>query len=410
MKLASLATLLLTSSVLADKALVGYFPNWLYATWPLTNIDFNKYTHINYAFAIMYQELSPVWPDDWSNRHQMGELVSAAHASNTKVLISIGGWSGCLTFSPMVASPDGRTQFINWVTTQLDSTQADGVDIDWEYPGKVGAGCNQFDIEHDRGNYLTLIQELRSELDKKFGEGKKEISIAAHVRTFVTPDGYMADVSEFAKVIDRFNVMTYDINGAWNSTSGPNAPFNFEPGFGDADSYVSGIENWMKAGVPASKIVPGLAFYGRSSKLVPNRENTGTQYQAQKAGDVPHGDSHDANWQDAYCYKDPASLSGVWRYGNLRSQGVLTTPTTASAPWVRTWDNITQTPWLVDPGNNIFISYDDPKSIGIKVDHALCLDLGGVMVWSVDEDTTDGELLTVAHRIRTDSKPAVCPQ
>lgn len=47
--------------------------------------------------------------------------------------------------------------------------------------------------------------------------------------------------------------------------AGPNAPFNFEPGLGYDDSYVSSIETWIKAGVPASKISPGLAFYGRST-------------------------------------------------------------------------------------------------------------------------------------------------
>jgi chitinase len=124
------------------------------------------------------------------------------------------------------------------------------------------------DLANDYKNYLTLLQEMRAAFDSNFPTSRKDITIACHVRTFKTPDGNLADVSDYVKVIDRFNLMTYDINGAWNSTTGPNSPFNFQPGWGDADSFVSSINGWMAAGVPASKIVPGLAFYGRSaSKL-----------------------------------------------------------------------------------------------------------------------------------------------
>lgn len=111
------------------------------------------------------------------------------------------------------------------------------------------------------------------------------------------------------------------------------------------------------------------------------------------------GDSFDAYWQDPYCSKDPGGVSGVWRYGNLRSQGVLTTPTTASSPWIRQWDDVSQTPWLFNPTTKTFISYDDPVSIGVKTDYALSKNLGGLMVWSVDED--NGELLSVAAKILT---------
>lgn len=29
--------------------LIGYFPNWLYANYPVEQIPFDKYTHINYG-------------------------------------------------------------------------------------------------------------------------------------------------------------------------------------------------------------------------------------------------------------------------------------------------------------------------------------------------------------------------
>ncbi|ORZ03948.1 glycoside hydrolase [Syncephalastrum racemosum] len=392
--LVSLASL--PSTLAADKALIGYFPNWLYARWPVTNIDFSRYTHINYAFAILPSGDVPQWTDSYQVQSQLPTLVQAAHAKNAKVLISVGGWSGCVTFGTMAASATSRANFIKWNVDQIKQYNTDGVDLDWEYPGRQGAGCNAVDLANDANNYLQLIKEMRQSFQTNFNT-TKEITIAAHVRTFDTPSGNMADVSAFVDVLDRFNIMTYDINGAFNSTSGPNAPLNFEPGYGDADSFVSGIQNWLKAGVPASKIAPGLAFYGRSATATVDMTNT-NQYQPQVQGNPPHGDSYDAYWQDPYCSKDPGGLSGVWRYGNLRSQGVLTTPTTAASPWVRRWDNVTQTPWLFNPTNKVFISYDDPQSIALKVQYAQSQNLGGLMVWSVDEDSSNNELLNEAAK------------
>ena len=70
----------------------------LYARYPVSKIDFTKYTHINYAFAIMVKGNTPEWSDPQQVETQLPQLVKAAHAKKAKVLISIGGWSGCLTF------------------------------------------------------------------------------------------------------------------------------------------------------------------------------------------------------------------------------------------------------------------------------------------------------------------------
>lgn len=72
-------------------------------------------------------------------------------------------------------------------------------------------------------------------------------------------------------------------------------------------------------------------------------------YRDQVTGDPPKGDSLDAPYQDPYCSKDPGGLTGIWRYSNLISQGVLSTPLTAKAPWVRNWDSVSSTPWLFNP-------------------------------------------------------------
>jgi chitinase len=55
-----------------------------------------------------------------------------------------------------------------------------------------------------------------------------------------------------------------DINGSWNTVTGPNAPFNYAAGQ-DPYSFVQAITDWKAAKVPASQLVAGIAYYGRSA-------------------------------------------------------------------------------------------------------------------------------------------------
>jgi chitinase len=260
--------------------------------------------------------------------------------------------------------------------------------IYYRYPTAKGAGCNAVS-DNDVTNFNTLVKELRAALNTNFPNSYKEITMAVHITPF-GGDKPVTDVSGFVSYVDRFHVMAFDVNGAWNSTSGPNAPFHNTPGYGYPTGFVEGIESWKAAGVPYNKLAGGIAFYGRAQTLTGSSDPT-TQYNAAVSPTPPSGDSLDGYWQDAYCSSDSQAASGVWRYSYMRSQGLLTSPTTAASPWVRHYDNVTQTPWLYNPTNKQFISYDDTISLGVKADYAINTGLAGLFVWSVDED--NGELL-----------------
>ena len=69
------------------------------------------------------------------------------------------------------------------------------------------------------------------------------------------------------------------------------------------------------------------------------------------------------------CEKE-AAYSGVWKYKNLREQGVVDQYGNARAPWIRKFDQESQMPWLFNPFTKQFISYDDRESLRLKVDYA----------------------------------------
>ncbi|KAG2194923.1 hypothetical protein INT47_005599 [Mucor saturninus] len=376
----------------SSKVIVGYFPNWLYGRYTPSMIDFSKYTHIYYAFAVQNSAGVPIWADtgvfDTYVAYGFPKLVTLAHAAGVKVMVSVGGWSGSTGFSLMAATPATRATFIKWNVDFINTWNTDGVDIDWEYPNGKGAGCNAVS-DNDVNNLQSLIQELRASFTSNFANNYKEITMAVHITPF-GGDNPVTDVSGFVPYMDRFHVMAFDVNGAWNSTSGPNAPFRAQSGYGYPYGFVEGIQSWVDAGVPPAKIAGGIAFYGRAQTLTVTSDPT-TQYNPAVSPNPPLGDSLDGPWQDAYCSSDTTVASGVWRFTNMRSQGLLTSPTTAAAPWVRHFDNVTQTPWLYNPTNKQYISYDDPISLGVKTQHALSQNLAGLFVWSVEQD--NGELL-----------------
>jgi hypothetical protein len=122
-----------------------------------------------------------------------------------------------------------------------------------------------------------------------------------------------------------------------------------------------------------------------------------TQYNPAVSPNPPLGDSDDGPWTDPYCAADSQTASGEWKWRNLRSQGILTTPITAASPWIRSFDDYTQTPWLYNPTNKQYISYDDPVSVGVKTQWAITQNLAGLFCWSVEQD--NGELLAAMKPI-----------
>ncbi|KAJ2059872.1 hypothetical protein GGI17_004145 [Coemansia sp. S146] len=382
----------LASSVFGGPVIMGYYPSWKRAQ--SANVDWSKYTHVNMAFGIPTSSGTFSFDGDWF----LPALVTSMHSAGTKVLMSVGGWTGSNYFSAIMKDTGARSTMITSMVNYVKANNLDGIDIDWEYPGRLGDNCNVFDVVNDTPNYLAFLQDLRAALTAAFGAGQKLITLAVRVQPFEVNSVPLTDVSAFAKVVDYANLMQYDINGGWNNVTGPNAPLNFQQGQGLQVSFVSAINDWVGAGFPANQLTAGIGFYGRSTiALQDMTKDPANQYQPQSQL-VPLGDSEDAPWYDV-CAGSTAN-SGVWQWKHLRDQGVLTSPATAAAPWVRQWDSVSQTPWLFNPSTKQFISYDDPQSLQIKIDYAASKGLAGAMIWSVNMDYNN-ELLEVVRSFKT---------
>ncbi|CAG8771046.1 8780_t:CDS:2, partial [Acaulospora morrowiae] len=276
----------------------------------------------------------------------------------------------------------------------------DGVDIDWEYPGRKGMLCNAVS-PNDTANFLALITELRTALGND-----KLLTLAVRGETFDGPNGTINDVSAFAKLVNWVGVMAYDVSvddgsGAdWTKVTGPNAPFDISDKTTNKISFKNAISNWVKAGMPESKIVMGIEFMGRSQKA--SASMSSSQY-VPRDPVVPKGDQFDGLWADP-CPNAIPSYSGIWSWYGLRQQGILgctlsTTQDNSSGSWIRNFDDTTQTPWLYNRDTGIYISYDDPQSIYVKTLYTKQQGLRGVVIWDLAEDNGH-ELLDVVQIMR----------
>jgi chitinase len=186
-------------------------------------IQFDKLTHINYAFLIpkedgTFYKMANLW--------KVGDIVSKAHEHGVKVLISVGGWGYDAEFEVVAADPALRAVFVEELVTFLESNNLDGADIDWEYP----------DLETSQ-NFLALMQELRAALPPD------KLLTAAVVAAGATGEGIPTESFE---VVDFLNIMAYD---------GPpeqHASLNYSE---------TAITYWLARGLPSEKTVLGVPFY-----------------------------------------------------------------------------------------------------------------------------------------------------
>jgi chitinase len=65
----------------------------------------------------------------------------------------------------------------------------------------------------------------------------------------------------------------------------------------------------------------------------------------------------------------------------------------AGEGWQKGFDWVSFTPYVWNNSSGQFITYEDPVSISYKREFSRDAGLQGMMVWEVDYDTTNGELI-----------------
>jgi chitinase len=332
----------------------------------LSPADARRLTHINYAFAnIRDDQVVLERPYDAERLDTLRALKQ--YNPDLKVLLSVGGWAWSDHFSDAALTAASRQRFARSAAAIVEQHQLDGLDIDWEYPGQRGED-NVYRPE-DKQNFTRLLRALRSQLDSlgsahdRTNGGRYLLTIAAAVDSTYLANTNMADVQ---KHLDFVNLMTYDFHGSWTDRTGHHANLHASSlAPPSAPSGHAGVQRFLDAGVPATKLVLGAAFYGRWWTGVSPTDQHGRYQPYETAQSTLPYDSLTAHYIDQ---------NGFTRY----------------------WDDAAQAPYLWNAETRAFITYDDPASLRAKAEYAHEHGLGGIMYWEHSHNA-DGTLLGALH-------------
>ncbi|GAA2072052.1 glycosyl hydrolase family 18 protein [Actinomadura alba] len=363
---------------------IGYFAQWgvYQRAYHVKNIDTSgsaaKLTHINYAFGNVQNGQCTIGDSyaDYDRAYTAAESVDGVADTwdagalrgsfnqlrklkqkhpHLKVIWSFGGWTWSGGFGQAAANPAAfANSCYNLVEDPRWADVFDGIDIDWEYPNACGLSCDT--------SGFSSFRNLMSALRTRFGSGNL---VTAAITADGTSGGKIdaADYAGAAQYVDWYLPMTYDYFGAFDADgpTAPHSPLTSYSGIPIPGFYSdAAIQKLKSKGIPASKLLLGVGFYGRGwtgvSQSAPGGSATGA---------APG--TYEAGIEDYKVLKTRCPSTG-------------TVGGTAYAYCGNQW-------W----------SYDTPSTIGGKMSYAKNQGLAGSFFWELSGDTTGGELITAVR-------------
>lgn len=305
--------------------------------------------------------------------------VKRAHPDLT-VLISIGGW-GAAGYSADAATAASRRSFVrSCVSRWLQAFPpglVNGFDVDWEFP--VSGGLPEIGASPaDRENLNRLLVEFRTQLKQYAGKRglHKPMILSIDIPAGRRQDdgtgkggapfdqAHSYDLRTVGRLVDIFNLMTYDLCTGYSPVSCFNEPLVQRPGDpNDKYNNVAGAVEYMRAhGVPLDKIVLGVGFYGRWFKLKPGSSDSGLYQPYTDTAQLPYTQAIGPQW-----------------VGNPDFQ--------------QGWDPTVRAPYLWNPKTRVWASYQNPRSILDRSLFAKAQGLAGMMMWQIGYDDAQHSLL-----------------
>ncbi|WP_333751543.1 glycoside hydrolase family 18 protein [Streptomyces sp. IBSBF 2394] len=363
----------------AGSKVVGYFTEWgVYdRNYHVKNVESSgsadKLTHINYSFGNVtggkcamgdaYAATDRAYTaadsvdgvaDTWDQplRGNFNQLLKLKQKHpDLKILWSFGGWTWSGGFAQAAQNPEAFAQSCyDLVENSRWADVFDGIDIDWEYPNACGLSCDT----SGRDAFPKLMSALRA----KFGQ---DYLVTAAITADATAGGKIdaADYAGAAQYVDWYNPMTYDFFGAWDATgpTAPHSPLTSYSGIPKEGFHTSATIAKLKGlGIPSSKLLLGLGFYGRGWTGVTQSEPGGT-------ATGPAKGTYENGIEDYKVLKASCPATG-------------TVGGTAYSKCGSDW-------W----------SYDTPQTIATKMAYKNEQGLGGTFFWELSGDTANGELI-----------------
>jgi chitinase len=319
----------------------------------ITNYKTEQLTHIIYSF--LHLKGNKLAVDNVNDSLAITRLVALKKTNpKQKIILSLGGWGGCKTCSEVFNTETGRQEFALSVLQLFKDYNADGLDLDWEYPAIESVPGHQY-IPEDRQNFTYLIRTLRETIGQDY-----ELSFAAGgFRDFLTNS---VEWNKVMPLVNYVNMMTYDlVNGNSKHTGHLTSLYSTPEQNESTDHAIMFLDS---IGVPMQKVVIGTAFYARLFSGV-EPVNNGLYQKGKFSGYV--------------IYKDIDEKLG------------------AGAGYQQYWDSKAKAPYAYNANTKTFATFDNLRSVYEKTKYAKARNLAGVMFWELSGDKESGGLLDMIY-------------
>lgn len=240
------------------------------------------------------------------------------------------------------------------------------------------------------GNHM---QDIREALDNLGEENDKyyELSVA-----MAASPAMMAKIEydKVLEIVDFANMMTYDLNGAWNGYTGhqtalyTNDSYNPETqkdGQFSIDTCISYLEDTYGNNIDYSKIVVGVAPYTRGWAEVkndgPDKENPGL-YATAAPNSVKAADG---------------TTSGTFAYGEIDSL-------ISKYQLKEYYDEKAKAAYYYSADTGYFFTCDNERSVAAKGNYVKQKKLGGLISWMASLDSANALTKTMHDTLYGDEK------
>ncbi|KAJ5220133.1 hypothetical protein N7468_009337 [Penicillium chermesinum] len=335
---------------------------------------------------------------------------------NTKLMIAIGGWGDEAGFSAAAKDDAGRKRYAKNVAAMLDANGFDGVDIDWEYPGGNGQDYKQVP-NSEKTSEIETYPKFLAAMREAIGNKTLSIATPARKQDFIAFNNETGP--EIWKSVDMVNVMSYDILNRRDTVTGHHS---------SVQGSLDVVNDYLDWGLEPEKINLGFAYYAKWFTTDPNSD-CATHPIGCKMVKLENDDGSDNGKSGALTFEagtmaaPPANLAvstngkcGAGEaskcpdgqccsaYGNCGTgddfcqagclsdygtcKGVSITDSWRRAQEDGKTDEEAGGQYYWDAETNLFWTWDTPDLIARKFsDIVEAKKLGGVMAWSLGEDT-----------------------
>ena len=268
-------------------------------------------------------------------------VTNAAHDRGVRVVPTFQLFdtaSGAPTMSAFLGSTTAQDRFIREALDLMALRKADGAGLDFEPVGPLAARATQFS---------AFVARFRTAMKARFP--------TATLVNATSAGATEALVKGVAPHVDKQMVMTYNYRWTGSTVTGAIAPL--EHATRNVKDHISRMIGW----VPAKSLLLGVPYYGYDWPVTSNVPNATVQSDKTRYGAVKSVTYASAR---AFLASNPAV---VRNYDQLEGSGFYTY-----------WDSTRATFRQV--------YFEEERSLTAKYDYAIATGLGGIGIWTLDND------------------------